>query len=162
MKYLIICIVCLIIFSTISFSQTTENKQAENNPPHPYELSINGFRNPSIGLEIKHKGLSLHAGYYLTIVPNDISDEKENTSFIRAGLSHWFNISETFSAYVSASYLYGLSKSYKDESAYMLEGGIKIFIWEGLNLRLGIAGLFSTGHKLKINPTPGISYSIFF
>jgi hypothetical protein len=159
MNRLFFCALCLIIFSTSTFSQNEETELKENNN---YELSINGFRNPSIGLEIKHKSLSLHAGYYLTVVPNDDSKENENTSFVRAGLSHWFDITNSFSAYVSVSYLYGLSKSYEDESAYMLEGGVKFFVWEGLNLRLGVAGLMSPDHKLKINPTPGISYSLFF
>jgi len=54
------------------------------------------------------------------------------------------------------------SISCENKNAYMLEGGLKIFLWEGLNVRLGVAALFSPDHKLKINPTPGISYSIFF
>jgi hypothetical protein len=35
-------------------------------------------------------------------------------------------------------------------------------VWRGLNLRIGAIALIADGKDLKINPTPGISYSFFF
>ncbi|MHA4844785.1 hypothetical protein ACX0G7_11505 [Flavitalea antarctica] len=49
------------------------------------ELSINGFRNPSIGLEYHHRQISVHGGYYLTNFT-----ENTTTQFVKAGLTYWF------------------------------------------------------------------------
>jgi len=35
-------------------------------------------------------------------------------------------------------------------------------VWRGLNLRIGAGVLAPPGKDLKLNPTPGISYSFFF
>ena len=43
-----------------------------------------------------------------------------------------------------------------------MEAGFRWMVWKGLNLRIGAIGVAAKGHDLKINPTPGISYSIFF
>jgi hypothetical protein len=49
------------------------------------ELSVNGFRNPSIGLEFRRNQVSVHAGYYLTnFQPNT------TTRFLKAGVSFLF------------------------------------------------------------------------
>jgi hypothetical protein len=34
-------------------------------------------------------------------------------------------------------------------------------VWKGLNLRIGAIAVAASGESLKINPTPGISYSFF-
>lgn len=41
----------------------------------------------------------------------------------------------------------------------MAEVGFRWMVWQGLNFRIGVAALASPGLDLKINPTPGISYS---
>jgi hypothetical protein len=49
------------------------------------ELSINGFRAPSIGLEFRHRAVSVHAGYYVTnFTPNT------TTQFLKTGLTGYF------------------------------------------------------------------------
>ncbi|MBK8045279.1 MAG: hypothetical protein IPK21_23085 [Haliscomenobacter sp.] len=122
------------------------------------ELSVNGFRNPSIGLEFRRNQVSVHAGYYLTnFQPNT------TTRFLKAGVSFWFlpvgDRAVPSSFYLGASYLRGLSREYEDQSAAALEGGFRWMIWKGLNLRIGAIALGAKGQTLKINPTPGISYS---
>jgi len=122
------------------------------------ELSINGFRNPSIGLEYRNNHLSVHAGYYLTNFSSG-----ETTRFIKTGITYWFlpvdkkEIPSSF--YAGASYLRGLSREYNGENAVSAEVGFRWMVWKGINLRLGIIALAARGKDLKINPTPGISYS---
>lgn len=122
------------------------------------ELSINAFRNPSIGMEYRQNAISLHLGYYITAFDPGIT-----TQFIKIGISTWFmpldNKEIPSSFYAGASYLYGLNLDYKDKSAFAIETGVRWMIWDGLNFRLGIIALASADRSLKINPTPAISYS---
>ena len=73
MKQLLI--VLLVLVSTSAFSQ----KQLSKN-----EFSINGFRNPSIGVSYRHQHLSVHAGYYITAFEKGVT-----TKFFKAGASVW-------------------------------------------------------------------------
>lgn len=130
-----------------------------------HEFSINGFRNPSIGLEYRYKAVSMHAGYYPTILSQDANDKGLTTSFLRTGLSAWFlpigKKEDPSSFYASASYLRGFDRAYRNDNAAMLETGFRWMIWKGLNVRIGAAVLLSPDHPTYLNPTPGISYSFF-
>lgn len=123
------------------------------------EISINGFRNPSIGLEYRYHQLSAHAGYYPTNFESGVT-----TTFVRAGVTAWLlpvgkkEIPSSF--YVSGSYLRGLSRDYKDENAFIADAGFRWMIWKGLNFRIGAAILVSPDHTPKFNPTPGIGYAL--
>lgn len=61
---------------TIAFSQSKFSK---------HEISINGFRNPSIGAEYRLHRVSIHAGYYLTNFDSGVT-----TEFFKTGLTYWF------------------------------------------------------------------------
>jgi len=151
MKHVILSALLLILAGT-AFSQ---NRFSSN------ELSVNAFRNPSIGLEYRYHHLSVHAGYYTTAFRSG-----EYTNFIKTGLTYWFlpvdkkQIPSSF--YAGASYLRGLNRSYKDKNAVGIEAGFRWMIWKGLNARIGVIALAAEGHDLTINPTPGISYSFKF
>ena len=138
--------------STSAFSQSRFSKN---------ELSINGFRNPSVGLEYRHKQLSYHAGYYPT---NFVSGE--TTSFLKVGATAWFlpvgKKENPSSFYAGASYLRGFDRDYVDKNALGIEAGFRWMVWKGLNVRIGVIGVAAEGETFKINPTPGISYSFFF
>jgi hypothetical protein len=125
-----------------------------------HEISINAFRNPSIGAEYRYKHLSVHAGYYTTAFESGIF-----TNFIKTGATFWFlpvgTKQNPSSFYSSLSYARGLTRDYKNKNATIAEVGFRWMAWRGLNLRIGIAALVSNGQSLKINPTPGISYSFF-
>jgi hypothetical protein len=146
----VIFFLLLLVAATTAFSQSKFSKN---------ELSINGFRNPSIGLEYRHQQVSVHAGYYTTAFKSGTY-----TNFIKTGLTYWFlpvdkkEIPSSF--YAGASYLRGLTRDYKDKNAVGIEAGFRWMIWKGLNLRVGAIGVAAKGQDLKINPTPGISYSI--
>lgn len=126
-----------------------------------HQLSINGFRNPSIGVEYQQRNLSVHGGYYITNFTSGVT-----TEFLKTGLTYWFlpvdkkEIPSSF--YAGASYLRGLTRDYKDKNAFAVEAGFRWSVWKGLNLRLGVIALTAEGQEVKINPTPGISYSFKF
>jgi hypothetical protein len=147
-----IIILSLIISSGNAFSQSKFSK---------HEISINGFRNPSIGAEYRHKHLSVHAGYYPTNFESGIT-----TGFIRTGVTYWFlpvgKKENPSSFYSSLSYARGMSRDYKDQNAGIAEAGFRWMVYKGLNLRIGIAALAAENKDVKINPTPGISYSFNF
>lgn len=142
----------IVIASGDAYSQSKFSKQ---------ELSINGFRNPSIGAEYRYKRISVHAGYYPTNFESGVT-----TEFIKTGLTYWFlpvgKKENPSSFYGSLSYARGTSREYKDKNAGVAEIGFRWMVYKGINLRLGVAALAAEGKDLKINPTPGISYSFFF
>ncbi len=150
MKNIIIAL--LVMVSTNAFSQSRFSKN---------EFSINGFRNPSIGLEYRHQNVSFHAGYYITAFESGVT-----TKFIKTGATLWFlpvgKKQNPSSFYTGASYLRGLNLDYEKDNAVAIEGGFRWMVWKGLNLRIGAIAVAASGESLKINPTPGISYSFFF
>jgi len=103
--------------------------------------------------------MSVHAGYYPTAFKSG-----ENTSFLKIGFTAWFlpvgkkEIPSSF--YAGASYLRGFNRDYENKNAIGMEAGFRWMIWKGLNLRIGAIAVAAKGESLKINPTPGISYSI--
>lgn len=151
MKQIILLALSLAIASTV-FAQASFPK---------HQLSINGFRNPSIGLEYQQRQVSIHGGYYVTNFTSGVT-----TEFLKAGLSYWFlpvgkkEIPSSF--YAGASYLRGLTRDYKNQNAFAVEAGFRWYVWRGLNFRLGVIALTAEGQSLKINPTPSISYSFKF
>lgn len=142
----------LILIASTAHAQNRFSKQ---------ELSINGFRNPSIGLEYRYHQFSVHAGYYITALESGIT-----TKFLKAGLTAWFlpvgKKTTPSSFYAGASYLRGINLDYDQENALGLEAGFRWMVWKGINLRIGGIALVAKGHDVRINPTPGISYSFFF
>lgn len=130
-----------------------------------HELAINAFRNPSIGLEYRLRQVSVHGGYYHTVVSQE-AGQNVTTSFIRAGATVWYlpvgRRENPSSFYSSASYLRGLDREYEGQNAVLLETGFRWMVWRGLNIRIGAAALKASGKDWKVNPTPGISYSFFF
>ncbi|RRB07562.1 hypothetical protein [Larkinella rosea] len=147
----------LLFSATSAFAQRSFSKN---------ELSINGFRNPSIGLEFRHRQVSIHTGYYMTAVSQNSEGNPENTSFIRSGISFWFlpvgRKANPSSFYSSLSYVRGLNRTYKDQNGLMVDAGFRWMVWKGLNVRIGAAMLAAPNHTLKLNPVGGISYSFFF
>ncbi len=144
-----------IFFLLVSVAVFSQKQLSKN------EFSINGFRNPSVGLEYRHNNISVHAGYYITAFDKGIT-----TKFFKAGFTAWFlpvgKKENPSSFYAGASYLRGINLSYKDENAVGVEAGFRWMVWKGLNVRIGAIGVGAKGHDFKINPTPGISYSFFF
>lgn len=123
------------------------------------EFSINGFRNPAIGLEYREGPVSVHGGLYLT---NFVSGQ--TTRFVKAGVTLWFlpvgKKPNPSSFYLQMSYLRGLNRAYANENAFSPDLGFRWMVWKGLNLRVGVVGVFGRD-KASILWTPGISWSFF-
>lgn len=149
MKKMIIMLTAVILCTAAS----AQNKFAQK------ELSVNGFRNPSIGLEYRHHQISVHGGYYITNFTTNTT-----TQFFKAGVTYWLlpidkkEVPSSF--YAGVSYLRGINREYDGKSALATEAGIRWMIVKGFNLRIGVIALAAKGESLKINPTPGISYSV--
>jgi hypothetical protein len=135
---------------------------AASSPAAADELNINAFRNPSIGLEYRRGAVAAHAGLYPTIISKDAMGVNETSWFGRAGASYfllphsWYG-QRPSEFYVSASYLRGLNLGHGN--AALVDVGYRWMVWEGLNVRLGVAMFLERGHAVKINPTPGIGWS---
>lgn len=131
------------------------------NPFSSQDLSINGFRNPSIGLEYRRGQVSFHAGYYISVL-----EFGDTYSFLKTGFTFWALPVDhkhiPSSLYAGASYLRGFNFEYKNKNALGVEAGFRWMIWKGFNLRIGAILLASKGLDLRMNPTPGISYSFKF
>lgn len=122
------------------------------------ELSLNFFRNPSIGAEYRYKSVSVHGGYYIT-------NFESNTTwkFLKAGVTVWFlpfGPEQRGSLYTQASFIRGLNRDYENKNGLALDAGVRYFVSKGINVRLGVTGLYAKDKGWEINPTPGISYSI--
>jgi hypothetical protein len=151
-KIQILAVMTLFIFTSVS---AIAQKLSD------HEISINGFRNPSVGAEYRYKNFSIHGGYYPTAFESGVT-----TKFAKAGLTYWFlpvgKKENPSSFYTTVAYARGLSQDYKGKNALIGEVGFRWMVWKGLNLRMGVAALGAKGESVKINPTPGISYSFFF
>lgn len=126
----IIFFALLVISTASAFSQNRFSN---------HEISLNGFRNPSIGLEYRYRKVSVHAGYYLTNFTSGTT-----TEFVKTGFSYWFlplgQKEQPSSFYAGASYLRGLTREYEDQNALGVEAGFRWMIWKGLNFRIGAIG----------------------
>lgn len=119
----------------------------------PQRLTLNLFRNPSIGAEYRTGNLAFHLGAYTTIISQNEQGESVATWFVKAGATYW----ATEFYYVSASYLYGLNNDWQNRSGVMVDTGLQATVLERVHFRLGVAALFSQGHSPRLNPTPGVS-----
>lgn len=144
--------VLMVLLVTNTFAQNRFSK---------HEISINGFRNPSVGAEYRYEQVSVHAGYYPTAFKSG-----ENTSFFKAGATFWFlpvgKKANPSSFYAGANYLRGFNRDYENKNAVGVEAGFRWMVWKGLNLRIGAIAVAASGEIVRINPTPGISYSVAF
>ena len=125
------------------------------------EFSINGYRNPSVGVEFRLRHVSVHAGYYPTNFKGG-----ETTDFFKAGFTAWFlpmgKKENPSSFYAGVNYLSGHNNDYEGKNAVGMEAGFRWMVWKGLNIRLGAIAVAGGGESLKLNPASGISYSFFF
>ena len=63
MQKILFTIISMLLISNINAQSRFSSK----------ELSVNGFRNPSIGLEYRKNHVSVHAGYYITALEAGIT-----------------------------------------------------------------------------------------
>jgi hypothetical protein len=124
-------------------------------------LSVNFFRNPSIGLELRRDLASLHAGFYPTIIDRDAGGANRTTWFFKSGVTLFpldldLGSGRSSSPYLSVSYVRGLSEGWHTHGA-IGEIGFQWAAHRYVDVRLGVALLVTTDERVRVNPTPGIS-----
>jgi hypothetical protein len=149
----------LVLLATIAiFSILTTSASAQE--PQPLrQLSVNGFRSPSIGLEYRQGAYSVHTGYYTSILSQSDSRNNRSTAFIKTGVSHYFGGDTKREWFVSAAHVRGLTEGWKRDGVF-LEAGGRWQVAKRLEFRLGAGLLLVSGRPARLNPTPGISYTI--
>lgn len=136
------------------------------------ELSINGFRAPSMGLEYRVGRLSVHAGAYPTVINDGEALSSTTAWFAKAGASVWFLPvqllgNERSSFYAGASYLNDFERDGWGHAA-QVEAGFRFVVYEGFFLRLGASALYAPGRDcptddcetVKIRPNPGLGWAL--
>ncbi len=119
--------------------------------------TLNTFRNPSVGLEYRRGAVSVHSGYYTTILRNPGDADSEPSGFWRTGATLWWGER----AYASLSHLRGLDGQRRSRDFAIVEAGVQFEPRDGLKLRLGLALIpASQGFERKLNPTPGVSLAL--
>ena len=68
--------------------------------------------------------------------------------------------SENFNKLLSV--VNSIGSDYEKKNAVSAEAGFRWMIWKGLNFRIGVIAVAAKDQDVKINPTPGISYSFKF
>lgn len=63
----------LLLLTTAAFSQSKFSK---------HEISVNAFRNPSIGAEYRYRQISVYAGYYITALEKNVTNK-----FVKVGVT---------------------------------------------------------------------------
>ena len=100
----------IILFALLAASSANAQSRLSKS-----EISINGFRCPSIGAEYRYRPVSIHAGYYLTAFSG------ETNNFVKIGLTGWFlpigKRENPSSFFAGVSYLRGLDHDYEDKNA---------------------------------------------
>ena len=75
MQKILFTIISMLLISNINAQSRFSSK----------ELSVNGFRNPSIGLEYRKNHVSVHAGYYITALEAGITKQVSRHGFFQSG-----------------------------------------------------------------------------
>lgn len=135
------------------------------------ELMVNAFRTPSIGLELRYRFLSVHAGAYTTVIDEGASGFSGASWFFKAGLTLHFLPVEVFgtrlsSFYAGASVVHDIGDGTWG-TGVVGEVGFRLSIWKGSFARLGVAVLGAPNRecaegascaRVRVNPTPGVGW----
>jgi hypothetical protein len=143
-----------------SLIPTTSDAQVRQ--PSNQEIIIHGFRSPSIGVELRRGWFGVHGGFYPTIISFEEGGAKNNTWFLKSGVTAYvFRVSTGGSrkseVFVSASALRGLNHGWKN--AGQIEPGFRWAVTKQMDLRVGASFLVGEDRHTHINPTIGLSWT---
>lgn len=134
------------------------------------ELTVHGFRSPSMGIELREGFLGFHLGAFALLADKG-DDGPRTTWFLKTGLTAYpwrFDLGSgrPSGPFVSLSLLQGLNnewnvaKSASQGSGVHGELGFRWAVFAGLDLRLGIGVLVGNEKRVNVHPTPGIGWSV--
>jgi hypothetical protein len=134
------------------------------------ELTVHGFRSPSMGVELRKGWLGFHLGAFPLIV-DDGTDGARTTWFLKTGLTAYpwrFDLGSgrPSGPFLSVSLLQGLNNEWNVATSVSRgtgvhgEVGFRWALGAGLDLRLGIGVLVGSDSRVIVHPTPGIGWSV--
>ncbi|MDX2087639.1 MAG: hypothetical protein SFX73_07305 [Kofleriaceae bacterium] len=134
------------------------------------ELTVHGFRSPSIGVELREKWLGFHVGLF-PLIADDGVDGARTTWFLKTGLTVYpvrftLGSQRPSGPFASVSLLQGLNNEWNvAESVSQGTGahgelGFRWAVGRGLDLRLGIGVAIGADRRVIVHPTPGIAWSV--
>jgi hypothetical protein len=137
------------------------------------QVTVHGFRSPSIGVEVREGFLGFHVGLFPLIVDGTPEGGSRTTWFVKMGATAYFlrfdlGSGRPSSLFTSVSLMQGLnnewdvSRSVTHGSGVHGELGILWAAWRGLDVRLGVGALLGFDGRLNVHPTPGLSWSTVF
>lgn len=133
------------------------------------ELTVHGFRSPSMGVELRDHALGFHVGLF-PLIADDGLDGSRTTWFLKTGLTVYpvrfaLGSRRPSGPFASVSLLQGLNnewnvaESVSQGTAIHGELGFRWALGQGLDLRLGIGIAAGSEGRVIVHPTPGISWS---
>lgn len=156
----------------------TPSPEAQPQPPSPEpeplrQVTVHGFRSPSIGVEIRSGFFAFHVGAFPLIVDATETGEARTTWFLKTGATAYFlrfdlGSGRPSSLFVSVSLMQGLnhawdvSQSVTRGTGFHGELGVLWAAWRGLDVRLGVGLLVGLDGRVHVHPTPGLSWSTVF
>lgn len=138
-------------------------------PPRT-QVSVNAFRSPSIGVEVRQGFLSLHVGAFPLIIDATPEGGARTTWFLKAGLTAYFlrydlGSGRPSSLFASVSLVQGLNNDWNVNTSVTRgtgvhgEVGVVWAAWRGLDVRLGLGFLLGFDGRFNVHPTPGFSWT---
>ncbi|MBC8135898.1 MAG: DUF4386 domain-containing protein [Fibrella sp.] len=151
-----------LLLGTVSVANAQETQTARPEST----LYVHAFRSPLIGLEYRRSDFGIYAGRYTTIISRNSEGDSEDTWFNKIGVTYYFGTPfvkqnrSRLESFVSVAYMRGTANSWRDKNAGFIDTGVRYNLGRGFEARIGTGVLFGEGHSPRVNPTPGISYSI--
>lgn len=138
--------------------------------PAERELTVHGFRSPSMGVELRDGWLGFHLGLF-PLIADEGDDGTRTTWFVKTGVTAYpwrvdLGSGRLSGPFVSLSLMQGLnnewnvSTSVGDGAGVHGELGFRWAVTSGLDLRLGLGVLFGSEGRVVVHPTPGISWTV--
>jgi hypothetical protein len=152
----------MITVVAIAFAGLIPATSYAQSPERPdREIIVHAFRSPSIGLEVRRGWFGVHGGLYPTIISSEESGKKNNTWFLKSGVTAYVLQVSTGGArksevFISASALRGLSQGWKN--AGQIEPGFRWALSRHMDVRIGASLLMGEDKHTHINPTIGVSW----
>lgn len=149
------------LLSVIALAATTilPASAGAQTAPAPSEdgAHITFFRSPATGLEYRWGRLSLHTGYYPTILKADGQATGENTNFVRAGATYYLR-SARWTLFVSPAVLISLDDDW--DNGLLTEVGLRVPVFNRTSFRVGVGVLRTFDGVTRVNPTVGFDVRV--
>ena len=129
--------------------------QSSATPPPGVRLTVNVFRAPVTGIEIRRGHMAGYAGFYSTVIPQD--GRNRTVSFARFGATY-FLTPEGSSFYASPGV--GISLTDGWQNSYLMETGYRRRVTDRLEARAGAVLLANWRlAEVRLNPAIGLGWA---